>query len=357
MPPVDTQVVPVRSIRSLDLELALDPPVRFGPVVHGRRSIRLLVIEDGEGHRGWGEVSPLPSFSRDTPADADEAMERARSQLSGDGRTIAAWVECSDPDRTAPAWRFGWETALLRLAADRSGSTFRALAGGGAADRIPSSRLLTRFDPDMIRDALDKGWASFKWKAGRGTLDHDLHVLQSMSGLLEGRAKVRVDANRGWDLEDALRFADRAPQDVVDYIEEPLRAISDLSAFVRESPLPLALDETLREEESSALSELADVFVLKPTLTGGVTENRAWADRARETGKRLVISSAFESEAGLLTLLELALALDISEPAGLDTARYLVGGPGGGRLLPDGPVLNPGEVSSSIEKAVLDTVG
>ena len=69
----------------------------------------------------------------------------------------------------------------------------------------------------------------------------------------------------------------------LDYIEEPLKDKTQLAAFARSSHVPLALDETLREPEAERYCKFADVYVLKPTLSGGMTGTIERSNRRRLT--------------------------------------------------------------------------
>jgi len=140
-------------------------------------------------------------------------------------------------------------------------------------------------------------------------------------------AKIRLDVNGGWDqstaisnlLEYHLRFGS-----IFEYVEQPCQLTSELSVVKAESPIPIAIDESIRKNLSSdlsQLSEVADVAILKWQPVGGFTS----AHKIAETiGLPVVISSALETGIGISHGLALAASIiDSGFACGLGTVALL----------------------------------
>lgn len=139
--------------------------------------------------------------------------------------------------------------------------------------------------------------------------------------------KIRLDVNGGWDqstaisnlLEYHLRFGS-----VFEYVEQPCHSTSELSVVKAETPIPIAIDESIRKNLSndlSQLSEIADIAILKWQPLGGF----ASAHKIAETvGLPVVISSALETGIGISHGLALAASFRDSDfSCGLGTVALL----------------------------------
>ena len=122
--------------------------------------------------------------------------------------------------------------------------------------------------------------------------------------------RFRLDTNLAFDpprLESLLTALEtRSLLARVEYIEEPFPGIWDMAAF-HGSPVPLAADESAANP-GLALRLLArvnppSVFVVKPTVAGGLLSLEGFLRDLKAAGKKFVFTSAIESEAGRRSLL------------------------------------------------------
>jgi len=133
---------------------------------------------------------------------------------------------------------------------------------------------------------------------------------------------LRLDANRAWGLAAALAFARSVAPAGIEYLEEPLRDAGDLAAFVADSPVSVALDETLLGFSPQAPPPLQGVaaLILKTSVLGGYERSLAWARLARRTRLSSVISAAFPSAVGMALDAACAAALGEGATHGLGTS-------------------------------------
>ncbi len=218
-----------------------------------------------ETEKGWGEAAPLTGFSKD-PLDS----------------LVFALRSCLEP--------FPTHYPKIRL---------NALAS----------------TPKEAEQALKLGFQTLKYKVkglSPETAAKNISHLQSMN------ARLRIDANRFWSVEEAKRFLDRLDPKGIEYIEEPIADPEKLSEL---PPFPFALDETLLEPNREPLALLPQIcaFVLKPTLLGQRLDS--WIALAKAHGKTLTFSSSFESAIGLVQIARLQEVHAPETAAGLDTYR------------------------------------
>lgn len=258
-----------------------------------------------QGKAGWAEWSPFPEYS----------------------------------DEEAAHW--------LRAALDAAEHGFP----GPMRDTVPVNGIVPALAPDdAARRAVESGCGTIKIKvAGETSLDDDLARVRAVRAALP-EAKVRIDANGGWSLDEAER-ALRALSDVgLQYAEQPVAAVEDL-ARLRSLGLgtPIVADESIRRaDDPYRVAELdaADGIVLKVQPLGGV---RRCLTLAKELRLPCVVSSAVETSIGLAAGVALAGALpELPWACGLETIRLLDGDvversltPEAGRLVPPVVGLQP----------------
>jgi len=145
------------------------------------------------------------------------------------------------------------------------------------------------------------------------------------------KAKLRLDANGGWSVEQAVAIAGAMVENGVplDYLEQPCASIGELAelrVILKRNgfQVKVAADESVRkvtDPQAVVMAGAADILVLKAAPLGGV--NRA-KQIAAESGLACAVSSALESSVGLAMGLHLAACLpDFGLAAGLGTAALL----------------------------------
>jgi isochorismate synthase/2-succinyl-5-enolpyruvyl-6-hydroxy-3-cyclohexene-1-carboxylate synthase/2-succinyl-6-hydroxy-2,4-cyclohexadiene-1-carboxylate synthase/O-succinylbenzoate synthase len=174
-----------------------------------------------------------------------------------------------------------------------------------------------------------QGYRCLKLKVARpwSSVEWDTQMVKAVQKAVGLDVILRVDANSSWTLQEAMKFAEtmKASEGEVNlqYVEDPVRTITDLTALCKQTDLPIALDEPLtaakwqpgvidfisKRSNAKALKALA----LKPAAVGSMLLCLRLAELGNRLGIKSVITSAFESSVGLVQLEALARAVD---PAG-----------------------------------------
>ena len=322
----DPDPVTIASCRIFGYRLPL-----AGRVIHERSGFLVRIDSDSVAW-GWGDVAPLPGFSRESIEDAEAELTAwagrlrgARFDLRGDG--LERWLGYESAVAASPSVRFGLETALSSLA--------RRMGDGAAAElacfegAVPVNGLLAGSREQVLADAArlrDGGCRAVKLKVGGRPVEEDVELTRAVRHVIGDAVSLRLDANRSWSLEQAVAFGRELGAAAVEYLEEPLRDPAQLRALFDATGIPVALDESLLELRPEDLEGRREVgaVVLKPTLLGGIARAREWAAKALALDIRPVVSSCFESGVGLLALAAFAWeSTGDAVPAGLDTYRWL----------------------------------
>lgn len=169
------------------------------------------------------------------------------------------------------------------------------------------------------------------------TLGDDLARLEAVRSALGPSGRVRVDANGGWSVEEAvaaIRLLDRAAGGL-EYVEQPCTSVEELATVRRAVDVPIAADESIRRAADPYRVrdlEAADIAVLKVQPLGGV---RACLRIAEDIGLPVVVSSALESSVGIAAGVALAAALpSLPYACGLATVQLLTSDVVDSSLLP-----------------------
>lgn len=137
---------------------------------------------------------------------------------------------------------------------------------------------------------------------------------------------VRVDANGGWTVEQAVAAAAALTADgPLEYLEQPCATVAELAAVRARTDIPVAADESIRKAADPLAvvrARAADIAVLKVAPLGGV---RALLDIAAQIDVPVVISSALDSAVGIAAGLAAAAALPrLDYACGLGTGGLFI---------------------------------
>ncbi len=210
-------------------------PMEAGVILRNQRLKTrdgLLVCLREDDREGWGEISPLPEFSRETLTEAQQAAEA----------WIAAWCQGSNPaESPLPSVAFGLSCALAEL-----------------DDTLPQT-LNTRKaplctgDPDDLILALDamEGEKIAKVKVGLYEAVRDGMVVNLLLEAVPD-LRLRLDANRSWTRTKADGFAKYvAPEHRarIDFLEEPCKTPEESLCYAQDTGIAIAWDESVREPD------------------------------------------------------------------------------------------------------------
>ncbi len=336
----------IRRIELYDVSLPLvEPFIISGGTITARRSL-VVVLHDGEGHRGYGECPPfeLPFYSEETLAGARHLLEAVLlPRLLG--RTVEQAEEVAallDPGVRGNRFaRAALDTAAWDLEADRRGTGLaRLLAdrlGVAPADRIPCGVALgipADRSLDTLRrwiaESIARGYRRVKIKVAPGW---DEAAVQAAREVLAGTdIPLTVDANGGYEWpehEANLRALDR--HDLL-YIEQPLPPdeLVGHARLARTLHTPICLDETLRDARAARqVAELGGPLVwnVKVHRMGGLSEACRVLRIGWRAGAKLWAGTMPESGVGSQAALAAAALPGFVYPSDLEpSARWF--GPG-----------------------------
>lgn len=315
--------------------LPLVRPLRMMGQAIIERTGLLIRFQDENNHSGWGEIAPFPGLHRENLSTTEAQLLQSQKTLRGHSlppdlpQLNGAFERWLEEYQLFPSVRCGVETAALNLLANAQGKPLCALLSPRYRSAVSVNALLSG-SPEEIRAQLPslvaEGYKAVKLKVGRQKVHDDAEFVRQVRRALPGSVSLRLDANRAWQLREAVDFGKAIRDCSIEYIEEPLQIPSELNKFHAETGLVLALDETLAEISPGDFRPFPGLaaLILKPSVIGGFARTLQLARLAAIHQLKAVISSVFSSGVGLAA--EAALAACVNEediPAGLDTCRWL----------------------------------
>ncbi|MEX1202688.1 MAG: dipeptide epimerase [Ferruginibacter sp.] len=166
----------------------------------------------------------------------------------------------------------------------------------------------------MIQKMKAQPWPIYKVKVGT---DNDLEMVAALRK--ETDAVLRVDANAGWTLEQALHKIPILKQLGVEMVEQPL-AKDDwegMKILFQQSSIPLFADESCVAE--SDVAKCAGYFHginIKLTKCSGITPARRMIAAARKLSLQVMMGCMNESSVGTAAIAQLAPLLDMVDMDG-----------------------------------------
>lgn len=313
---------------------ALKSPFRYGDKTLAERE-GLVLRFDSPGGVLYSEAAPLPGSSREQLDQIEKLLGIASSLTLYEAVLDNAAVAADLP----PALRFALEGF--------------ASQGSPSLEKVESNALIPWEGAEKtlagIQAKKSEGFRSIKLKVFSESVEEQLELMAAVSGV-----SFRLDGNRALSEEAVttlFKGIEKIGPERVEYIEEPLSHWKN--PLLAKSPVALAADECAADPRfwKAIIPTPASVFVLKPTVAGGLFSLAEKARLLEGAGKKVVYTSAFEAEPGRRALISFLLSLSAKHTAGISTGFLFAES-----FLPDQPVWEKKPALSPAESAWLENL-
>jgi L-alanine-DL-glutamate epimerase-like enolase superfamily enzyme len=297
-------------IDCIDIRLGLKVPFAIS---RGTAEIREICIARIEHHgvKGYGEASPSAYYG-DSPEKARHAIREAGEVLRDipfDFEMMARRLFDCFPE--SPSGRAAVETAAWDLAGKLRGLPVYRLLGLEPGPLPVTSFTVGVTDPDIARGMLSslRRYPILKAKVGFGDEEALLELLHG-----ETDAVLRVDANEGWSLDEAVdKINDYGDRFSIELFEQPLPR-EDLAGYRklrRATDALILVDESIvRQEDVAPWQGLVDGVNIKIMKAGGLLQARRTASAARALGMKVMLGCMVESSLAITAAAHLASLAD-----------------------------------------------
>lgn len=167
---------------------------------------------------------------------------------------------------------------------------------------------------NMVAKMKANPWPIYKVKLGT---DQDIDIIKALRANTD--APLRVDANAGWQLGEALEKIPQLAELGVEMIEQPLEKNNweEMKILFENSPLPLYADEScVFEQDVAKCSNHFHGINIKLTKCSGLTPARRMIQEARKLGLKVMMGSMNESSIGSAAIANFLPQLDLVDMDG-----------------------------------------
>ncbi len=166
----------------------------------------------------------------------------------------------------------------------------------------------------MVDKMIQKPWPIYKIKLGTG---EDIEIVKALRK--HTNAPFRVDANAGWNLEEALAIIPQLADLGVEMIEQPLEKNNweGMKILFEKSCLPIFADEScVFEQDVATCYGHFHGINIKLTKCSGLTPARRMIHEARRLGLKVMMGSMNESSIGSAAIANFLPQLDLVDMDG-----------------------------------------
>lgn len=261
-----------------------------------------LQLQEGK-QTGIGECAPLAGLSRDNLDEIEGKLQWVCDNID------LGFAKLYDDLADFPAVRMALETAFISLRGSTPHTLFVNPFSKGKAG-IPINGLVWMSDAKEMEKQMAKkikeGYKCVKMKIGAIDIGEEIAIIERIRETYEPwDLEIRLDANGAFDRSNIFDVIDELSDLEIHSIEQPVNDRQLLKELCAESPVPIALDESLigingKEEKEALINDiLPDYIVIKPTLVGGFRAAEDWIELAEKNGIGWWVTSALESNIGL----------------------------------------------------------
>lgn len=160
----------------------------------------------------------------------------------------------------------------------------------------------------MVEKMKEKPWPIYKIKLGT---PEDIAIVTALRKHTD--AILRIDANAGWTVEEALEKIPQLAALGVEFIEQPLAKDNweGMKILFEKSSLPLIADEScvVQGDVEKCYQHFHGINI-KLTKCSGITPARFMIEKARSLGMKVMVGSMNESTIGTAAIAHLTPLLD-----------------------------------------------
>ncbi len=350
MPPTQT----IRETSLYKLSIPLKEPFITSLGSEENSESVIVKISTEEGLTGFGECNPympINGESQDTCFIVGQYFARAlKGRNALDIETCITLMDRIIYANTSIKSAF--DMALYDIASQAAGVPLYQFLGGENNKTIVTDYTVSIGDPDkMAADAVwikEQGFPAIKVKLGKDG-NKDVERIKAIREAVGNDIPLRIDANQGWGVEEAIRTLKALAPFGIQHCEEPISrwAFMELPRVRKESPIPIMADECCGDDhDAERLIRLGacDLINIKLGKSGGIFKALKMVKLAEAARMHCQVGAFMESRLAMTAFAHFALCSSNIIHYDFDTALMFSSDPvtGGIRYENDGVITVPG---------------
>ncbi len=277
-------------------------------IAHGASDDKDLVIVNIEG--GLGEASPVHYYGESVDT-ITSFVKKAGDVIGDDIFKLEDIVDnLSNMMAYNTAAKAAIDMALHDAVGKKLGIPVYKMLGITPRDDIPTSYTISINTPDKVKKQTEAnpGYQIYKLKVG---VPGDIDMVAAVRDVTD--ARIRVDANEGWTLKEAIQKMKHLEKYDVEFIEQPLHRLDfeGMRILRAKSNLPIIADEGIFNAASIPIyKDLVDGVNIKLQKSGGIREAFKMVAVARAFKLKVMIGCMVESSVGISAAAQIAPLVD-----------------------------------------------
>lgn len=280
----------------------------------------IVILETDTGHRGYGNAPATAAITGDTHGSVIEVIRTLFAPLLI-GRDVQDLNRLTREIQGALVNNFSAkaavEIALYDLFAQlHEAPLYRVLGGGGnglTTDITVSVDYIDKMVADAER-AVERGFEILKLKVGKD-IRLDMERVKAVYAAVEGRARLRLDANQGWNPKQAVQAIRKLEEAgvVLELVEQPVHArdLEGMRYIAERVQTPIMADESVfgpLDALDVIQRRAADIVNIKLMKTGGISNAIRIADIASIYNVECMMGCMLETSIGVSAAAHVAAA-------------------------------------------------
>lgn len=279
--------------------------------VYHAESILVRITADN-GKVGWGEAPATVVITGDSLESIESAITNIFKPLLI-GKEIVCYEQILQAVHGSmvgsPSAKAAVDMAIYDLVAQNCGLPLYQFLGGYKNQLETDFTVSVNSPKEMGEDAIryvESGFNVLKIKVGKDNIAEDIARIQEIRRCVGDRVKIRVDANQGWQVKDAIRSI-RKLEDLgldIELVEQPVKAhdIDGMKAVTDAVETPIMADETVFSPAQAfevLKRRAADMINIKLMKSGGIYKAQIINSIAEECGVECMMGSMIESRVAI----------------------------------------------------------
>jgi L-alanine-DL-glutamate epimerase-like enolase superfamily enzyme len=302
--------------------------ISLGPIYNAENV--LVIIRTKEGITGFGECSPFMSINGES-ADTGLAVGKYFASLLRGKNPLLIEEHITAMDKLIygnNSIKSAFDMALYDIASQHAGVPLYKFIGGSNDKTIITDYTVSIGNPEkMAADAVkikEEGYPAIKVKLGKDGATDVLRI-KAIREAVGKEIPLRIDANQGWQVDEAVTTLKALAQFNIQHCEEPIPrwAFMQLPFVRKQSPIKIMSDESCGDDhdvERLIALDACDYMNIKLGKSGGIFRGLKMVRLAEAAKIHLQVGAFMESRLAMTAFAHFSLCSPIIEHYDFDTS-------------------------------------
>lgn len=278
---------------------------------------------------GWGESSPFRTINGETQDSQMAVAPLLAQELIGKNPLDieSRMIELHRALYGNNSLKSAFDMALYDIAAKEQNVPLYQFLGGKKNKKLITDQTVSIDSPEnMVRQAkrfLREGFDHIKVKLGKHA-EEDISRIAMLRNELGEKVPLRLDANQGWSVTDAIHVLQSIEKYHIEHCEQPVhrKDYKGMADVKNNTGIQIMADESLCDSMDASLlahHDCCQEFNIKLGKSGGILEANRIAAVAKVADIKCQVGCFNESALGITALAHFALSHDCIQYFDLDS--------------------------------------